>query len=122
MRVIDPGHEFELASYDGGEPLRLVFMKREGPGYPFNIGHHPGTNCQEILRAFILRTQYLQNQIYCWQNRVSIALARIILWLFEQRAAKRHRRRFSLRLLFAAIELMPTCYQCGHIGCEAHKK
>lgn len=111
------GHKFRLQNYDGGEPYQLlVFMKREGPGYPFNRGHYPGTNCQEVLRALLARMKYLQAQIPCWQNRGVLVLLRVILWLFERRAASRHCRRFPLRLL-RGIEYLPTCEVCGHINC-----
>jgi hypothetical protein len=44
MRIIDPGHDYILSVYDGEGEQRLTFMKREGPGFPGNIGHYPGTN------------------------------------------------------------------------------
>lgn len=120
MKVIDPGHEYELDSYDGGEPVRLVFVKREGEGYPFNVGHHPGTNCQEVIRALIDRVQYLQRQIPCDENPVVVNRLRDALWQFEQRAAERHGR--LLPSFEAAIEKQPTCAGCGHIGCDGQHK
>jgi hypothetical protein len=46
----DPGHSYYLSVYDrltlvDTSHHALVFMKREGPGYPFNVGSYPGTNC-----------------------------------------------------------------------------
>jgi hypothetical protein len=48
MKVIDPGHYYELNVLDGDLPLPayLRFVKREGPGYPGNKDHYPGTTCQ----------------------------------------------------------------------------
>lgn len=120
MREVDAGHEYLLDSYDGGEPVRLVFVKREGEGYPFNVGHHPGTNCQEAFRALIKRVQYLQRQEPCDENLTSIELLRRLIWLFEMRAARRHNR--TLPDLPVEIEKLPTCPGCGHIGCEGEHK
>jgi hypothetical protein len=117
MEVIDPGHKFRLQGYDGGEPQVLVFMKREGKGYPFNVGHHSGTNCQEVIRALIERVKYLQQQVACDQNEQIIQLLRQSLRLFEDRAAQR--RGQPLPSIFQKdIELLATCSTCGHIECE----
>lgn len=68
MKVIDPGHVYELAHLDGQHVERLVFVKREGDGYPGNFGHHEGTNLQEVLRALIDRVEYL-NRHECRDRR-----------------------------------------------------
>lgn len=117
MEIIDPGHKFLLEGYDGGEPQMLVFMKREGAGYPFNVGHHSGTNCQEVIRALIERVKYLQHQVACDENEQIIQLLRESLRLFEKRAARRRGQTLphSVREDF---ELLPTCTKCGHIACS----
>lgn len=47
MRVIEPGHIYEVATLDGdGKPTQLVFVNREET-------RHPGTQTQEILRVNI---------------------------------------------------------------------
>lgn len=117
MKVVDPGHEYLLDSYDGGEPIRLTFMKREGPMYPHNAGHHPGTNCQEVIRALLDRVHYLQLQIPCNENLNVISHLRATLLDFERRAAKRHERELP-RFLAREVEFQPTCRDCGHIGCR----
>ena len=53
MEIIDPGHCYKPDTYDGYITETIVFMKREGVNYPFNIGHYAGTNCQEVLRILI---------------------------------------------------------------------
>lgn len=119
MKTIDNGHIFELDSYDGGEPVRLTFMKREGEGYPYNVGSHPGTNCQEVLRALISRTQYLNAQVPALWNKIIIAALRSALWAFEKRAAERHGRDLKGGVTLG-IEDIPTCRICGHIQCIQH--
>lgn len=118
MRCIDPGHSYFLTVYDAGSDASqgLVFMKREGPGYPFNVGHYAGTNCQEVIRTLIDRVKYLDRQISCPENAIILAGLRSALIAFELRAARRHKR--APTDLPLEVESMPTCPTCGHIGCE----
>lgn len=129
MKVIEPGHIYDLNWLDGdphtdGEvdfpENRLVFVLREGEKYPGNIGSHPGTNIQEVLRALIDRVKYLDGQIRCIENLQTIAELRGALWYLERRAAMRHGRNF-VKLVYEypnGIENEPTCQKCRHIGCE----
>lgn len=117
MKIIDSGHAFALDRYDrepkdNYQPVYLVFMKREGENYPGNHGHHSGTNMQEVLRALISRTLYLNTQKAHWINPVCVFLYRISINLLEYRAARQHRRpfRFILR-----IEKQPTNSINGHV-------
>lgn len=118
MIVIDPGHKYLCDSYDGDSPQMITFMKREGEGYPGNVGHHPGTNIQEVIRVIIDRFSYLQNQIPCWQNLMAISLLRHVIILLEDRAAIRHGR--VLQPFSSTAENVPVCGTCGHIQCNAH--
>ncbi len=43
MKIVDLGHEYTLDSLDGECENRVIFVKREGDGYPGNTGCHPGT-------------------------------------------------------------------------------
>lgn len=125
MKVIDPGHVYDLDWFDGDPPIKtrsgyqvwneLVFMKREGDKYPGNVGHHPGTNIQEVLRALIDRVKYLDKQIPHDENTKIIMNLRSALWSLECRAAERHGRK---KPRYIDIELEPTCTICGHVGCE----
>jgi hypothetical protein len=116
MEIIDPGHKYLLESYDGDQGNFLVFMKRDGEGYPGNIGSHAGTNCQEVLRALIARVQYLHRQIPSEYNVCIIRDLRDALLQFELRAAYRHGRQLAHTDI--AIEHMETCQACGHIACD----
>lgn len=118
MEVIDPGHRYKLRSLDGEADCNLIFVKREGAGYPGNAGSHPGTTCQEVLRALVNRLDYLNNQIPCWQNRLARSCCLIALWLFEHRHAKRRGRRLTVG--FWNILSQPVCGYCGHIQCREH--
>ena len=114
MRVIDEGHLYELAALDGGMDVPLRFVKREGAGYPGNVGHYSGTTSQEVLRALINRACYVNGQISCWQTRLSIYLMGFVVWLYEHRAAKRHKR--PIPGLYDAV-YGETCEFCGHVTC-----
>jgi len=115
MKVLDEGHRFELASLDGDSAIQVLqFVKREGKGYPGNVGHYPGTTSQEVLRALIYRAIYVNGQIPCWQTRLSIWLMAFVIKLYEYRAAKRHKR--EAPGLHDAV-FGETCRKCGHVGC-----
>lgn len=47
MKVLEPGHVYELASLDGGPPQKLTFVNRECGT------EHPGTQTQEVLRSLV---------------------------------------------------------------------
>lgn len=118
MRVIEPGHVYRLDILDGEgweAPERLRFVKREGDGYPGNVGSHSGTTTQEVLRALIERTQYVDGQIQDDSNEQVLACLREAIWQLEERAARRHGRSFHVAV--DGIEKLPTCEKCHHIGC-----
>jgi hypothetical protein len=119
VRVIDPGHEYALQHLDGNGEERLVFVKREGHGYPGNIGAHEGTTMQEVLRALIDRAKYVNKQIPDEHTEAGIDYRRRAILHFEIRAAIRHGRE-SLFAAPATIEDAPTCETCGHVACISH--
>lgn len=116
MTVIDPGHSYLLDSLDGDQVNRLVFVKREGGKYPGNVGSHPGTTTQEVLRALIERSHYVNNQSFCEETERVEMLLRECVVLLERRAARLHGR-----LLVASLDEVVwgvgKCAACGHVGC-----
>ena len=121
MIVLDPGHKYLLDSFDGGEPLLLTFVKRDSPSekFPGNVGHYPGTQTQEVLRALINRGLYVQNQQPCAETAGLIDLLRVGLWSLEART-RRVREQLALDVVLSSIEDIPTCSRCGHIACLIH--
>lgn len=117
MKVVDPGHVFDLDTIDGdGEQARLVFVKREGINYPGNVGAHAGTTIQEVLRALISRGEYVNGQVPSDETTECVALWRRSLRLMEERASRRHGR--LLVATDAELESGATkCAVCGHHGC-----
>lgn len=69
-------------------------MKRTGDGYPGNEEAYPGTLTQEVLRALIDRTKYVDRQIPHSCNKEAIRSFRHVLAIFEDRAAYRHGKTF----------------------------
>ena len=120
MKILETGHDYLLDSLDGGQPIRLTFVKREGSKFPFNKGSHPGTNVQEVLRSLIERTKYLLSQIPCAETEAALGNLQSALLLFEMRAARRHGRHLDLYGVDFLV-CSATCSECGHIGCEVHK-
>ena len=124
MEIIDPGHKYHLRSLDLPEGDErgfqiLTFVKREGPDYPGNSGHHSGTTTQEVLRALIDRAFYVDNQIADEANQKVIKNLREAIWHLEDRAARRHGRQFpSMVDAIDGIERVPKCRKCNQIGCE----
>src|SRR5687767_370812 len=90
-------------------------------GEGVSVGHHPGTNCQEVIRVLIARVKYLQSQIPCAANESVLRHLRLALRDFELRAALRHGRSLPVFEL-SDIEIQPTCAGCGHIGCQGRHK
>jgi hypothetical protein len=123
MRCVIPGHVYELDSFGGTFEQTLTFAKRDGEKYPGNVGTHPGTNVQDVLRVLIDRVKHLNAQVPCSENkRVLLSLRECIL-LLEERAAVRHNRRADWRMydknepVNDQIEFLDVCAKCGHIGC-----
>jgi hypothetical protein len=126
MRVLDPGHQYELsvisshleperAARDGTLiPETLTFVKRVGDHYPGNKQpQYSGTTTQEVIRALIDRTKYVDNQIPSNHNVVVIDGLRSALYSLELRAAAERGDRpyFDLE----------TCATCGHVLCRRHQ-
>lgn len=95
-------------------------MKREGSGYPGNVGHRQGTNCQEVMRVLIDRIKYLDQQIPCGENKGIIRNLQTCIALLELRAAKRHQVHLDRRVDPEGVEQQVTRLVCGHIFCGGH--
>ena len=125
MKIIDAGHQYLLDSLDGNSidnkkcSNYLKFVKREGENFPFNYSSNSGTNCQEVLRALIDRTKYLQKQKPCAETESIIGCLETALLLFEVRASRMHNINLNVRAL-ADLSSINPCPECGHLQCE-HK-
>jgi hypothetical protein len=118
MKVIDPGHEYELESVGNAENQRIVFVKNEGVKYPGNVGFHGGILTQELLRVAIDRTKYLISQGTCMESEHALAALRQALAWYEVRAARCRGTHIECENA-GSLELEETCRVCGH--CQDHR-
>ena len=123
MKVLDPGHDYELDVLDGDFTIHLTFVKRKGESYPGNMTDHPGTNMQEVLRALIDRCKYVNRQIRSGHTMRAILYLRDAFYELESRAAVRHNRGMFPIGYFdkVPIEEHLTCSKCGHIDSNNRK-
>jgi hypothetical protein len=120
MRVLDAGHFYQLAELDyNGRPesfITLQFVKREGPKYPGNKGHHSGTTTQEVLRACCNRLRYVNNQMPRLDTQAALSCLQEAIRHLEVIAARIHGRPIAMTL--GEAEFGPCCPKCGHVGCQ----
>lgn len=117
MKIIDEGHCYRLHAFDGTDSQTLTFVKRCTPAwkYPGNVGSHPGTINQEVLRALIHRTKYVNGQSRHWVNPICVWLYRAAITLLELRVMQKKRKFVRLRW---DVENQLFCSTCGHFVCE----
>jgi hypothetical protein len=113
MKVIDPGHRYEVKNVDGKGRQTVQFVKRRGWDAELlpEDQREEGIQSQELLRVLIDRTIYLHTE-QPWQENVKIIHhLRDALRLYESRAARRHIEKLSMP------ERHDACSHCGHILC-----
>lgn len=113
MRIIEPGHVYELANVDGIGTQRIYFVRRrDDQGELLNTAlHAQGILTQELLRVAIDRTLYLYAEAPCDEDTKIVEHLREAITLFESRAARR-----SIEKL-AKPEEAKVCDTCQHILC-----
>jgi len=127
VKVRDPGHCYELSHLDDDvadiklDVTVLRFVKRIGEKFPGNTGPSTsGTITQEVIRALIDRTEYVNGQREHARNGLVLHHLREALRELEMRAAE---ERADIAALFRIAmagkpELMPACPRCGHVQCN----
>jgi len=91
MKVIEPGHIYQLQHLDGSGAGILVFVNRESGT------EHEGVQTQEILRALIDRTQHCDACLRWDGNDKIIHHLRMALALHESRAIERKTEKGELK-------------------------
>jgi hypothetical protein len=129
MKILDPGHRYALDQLDTHRPFTesgltqtLRFVKRIGSKFPGNDPPgYEGTTTQEVLRALIDRTRYVDAQDPHDDNAGVLTALRSALTLLERRAAlRRGDHAAAVRIMFTQshIETLQICQVCGHVMCE----
>jgi len=84
MKIVEPGHVYELDTLDGdGKPIVLTFVNREAGC------EHEGTQTQEVMRALIDRTKHCDNCRRWSYNDKILYHMRMVIALHEARALER---------------------------------
>lgn len=95
MRVIRPGHRYELDQFEPEPPSQtLQFIEKE-PITPGSTELHTvnnGTTNEEVLRVLIDRMQSMQAKVPCRETALVVTkLEESLMWL-EKRTADRQKR------------------------------
>jgi len=98
MKIIEPGHIYQLQHLDGSGAGILVFVNREPDT------EHEGVQTQEILRALIDRTQHCDACLRWDGNDKIIHHLRMALALHESRAIERKTEKGELKPEAVTIE------------------
>jgi hypothetical protein len=93
MNVIDPGHVYQLDQLGGGTQT-LTFVKRSGGAIQYEQ-EWPGLQTQEVLRALIDRTKYLDKVLPCVETKDALWYLRRALYEYEKRAYRRKEQRLN---------------------------
>lgn len=94
MKVIDPGHIYDLWQLGSDEPQKIVFPKRSGEAITYTE-EWPGVQNQEVTRALIDRCKYLNSIIPCAETEDAIYFYRMALFMFEVRAYRRKQQKLN---------------------------
>ena len=94
MKVLEPGHVYELAHLGSGGHETLTFIRRNSAAVTHE-GEHPGTNTQEVLRALIDRTIFLNHVLPCAETQDAVEYMRMALACYEARALRRKRQKLN---------------------------
>lgn len=88
MRVVDPGHIYDMWQLGSDEAQRLTFIKRSGGAVQYEQ-EWPGVQVQEVLRVLIDRSRYLNDVIECAETKDAIWYMQMALFAYESRAYRR---------------------------------
>ena len=113
MKIIIPGHVYELQNVDGDGTQILKFVqRRDHNGELLPVENRvEGLQTQEVLRCLIDRTLYLNAEQAWHENIIAVNHMRGALRVYEVRAAHRHLDKLGMP------ERAPYCKHCGHIFC-----
>lgn len=113
MKVIDPGHVYEVQNVDGDGTQTIRFVRRrddEATMLPQDA-REEGILTQELLRVCIDRTLYLHAEAPCPENVIIVNSLCTALREYEARAARRTIEKHPMP------ERMDVCEECQHALC-----
>ena len=106
MKVIDKRHIYECDQLGGGTQT-LTFVKRSSGASTYEK-EWVGMQTQEVLRALIDRTKFLQEILPCEETPVALYHLHMALYWYEVRAYRRKQENVN-RLEHAHTHVMSSC-------------
>jgi hypothetical protein len=95
MEEIEPGHIYRLQHLEAEGYELLRFIRRSSKAVDYGDGEHPGTNSQEVTRALIKRTLYLNDILPAAETLDAVYFYRMALFCYEARAYRRKLNRLN---------------------------
>lgn len=108
MRVLKPGHTYELDHLDGSGKSRLQFVQRSPKHEP-----KEGVTNQEVLRALIDRVKFLNEELPWNGNEKILRHLRMALILHEARALERKVEKGEMSPEYVTINKADGHFQLG---------
>lgn len=114
MRIVKPGHVYELENVDGSGVQTIGFVVRRDEKAELlpPVSRETGVLSQELVRVLIDRTLYLNAEDPCTEDIEIIHHLRDCLRLFESRAARKTIEKLAMP------ETADACPICHHLLCS----
>ncbi len=90
MKIIDPGHIYEMRQLGDSNTQIIKFIKRSGGAVQYDKEWN-GLQSQEVLRVLIDRSKYLNDVLPCKETSEIIKHLQMALYWYEVRALRRKR-------------------------------
>src|SRR4051812_42197195 len=95
MYVVEDGHVYLLSHLESEGHERLSFAKRSSAAIDYGSEEHSGTNSQEVTRALINRTLFLNAVLPAVETLDAAYHYRMALFCYEARAYRRKQGRLN---------------------------
>lgn len=114
MKIVEPGHVYQLPHLESKGSERLTFIKRSSGAVDYSDAEHPGTNTQEVLRALIDRTKFLNDVLPCLETQDAVYHLRMVLYLYEVRAYRRKQAKLNKKAGQHIDDIEPNAWRDGY--------
>ena len=94
MKIVEAGHRYALKHVDSDGYELLTFIRRNSSAITHE-SEHPGTNVQEVLRALIDRSLFLDDVIPAPETMDAVWHLRMALFSYEARAYRRKQQKLN---------------------------
>jgi hypothetical protein len=89
MKILTPGHKYELASFEGTNPQVIQFIEKR---HPEMKTINDGTTNEEVLAVLIDRLRSMGEKLPCRENSIAITKCEEALMWLNKRTAERKAR------------------------------